>query len=165
MHRKKHFGHHGRSKSGQGYKRSSSANFQKVYFLSSFAQKKHFGHHRRSKSGQGHPRLSSANFPKVYFGAPMHKKCISDIMGGQHRVKVTKGHQVQIFKKQIQYFKQILVLHICRLVPHVVHKEGGRQGGREGEREISLEKSDNGIIRQNTDVEIQVPQGGPINKS
>ena len=51
-------------------------------------------------------------------------------------------------------------------MPHVVHKEGGRQGGREGrrEREISLEKSDNGIIRQNTDVEIQVPQGGPITK-
>ena len=41
-------------------------------------------------------------------------------------------------------------------------REEGREGGREGEREISLEKSDNGIIRQNTDVEIQVPQGGPI---
>ena len=41
-------------------------------------------------------------------------------------------------------------------------REEGREGGGEGEREISLEKSDNGIIRQNTDVEIQVPQGGPI---
>ena len=39
-------------------------------------------------------------------------------------------------------------------------REAGREGERE--REISLEKSDNGIIRQNTDVEIQVPQGGPI---
>ena len=27
---------------------------------------------------------------------------------------------------------------------------------------ISLEKSDNGIIKQNADVEIQVRQGGPI---
>ena len=43
-------------------------------------------------------------------------------------------------------------------------REEGRGGGREGEREISLEKSDNGIIRQNTDVEIQVPQGGPIHR-
>ena len=42
-------------------------------------------------------------------------------------------------------------------------REEGREGGREGtQRQISLEKSDNGIIRQNTDVEIQVPQGGPI---
>ena len=47
-------------------------------------------------------------------------------------------------------------------------REEGREGGREGERErerereISLGKSDNGIIRQKTDVEIQVPQGGPI---
>ena len=30
------------------------------------------------------------------------------------------------------------------------------------EREINLEKRDNDIIRQNTDVEIQVDQGGPI---
>ena len=41
-------------------------------------------------------------------------------------------------------------------------REEGREGGREGEREISLEKSDNGIIRQNTDMEIQVAQVGPI---
>ena len=30
---KKHFEHHGKSKSGQGHQRSSSANFQKVYFF------------------------------------------------------------------------------------------------------------------------------------
>ena len=29
---KKHFGHHGNSKSGQGHQRSSSANFENVYF-------------------------------------------------------------------------------------------------------------------------------------
>ena len=40
--------------------------------------------------------------------------------------------------------------------------EGEREREREGGGEISLEKSHNGIIRQNTDVEIQVPQGGPI---
>ena len=41
-------------------------------------------------------------------------------------------------------------------------EKAGRERGREREREIGLEKSDNGIIRQNTDVEFQVPQGGPI---
>ena len=41
-------------------------------------------------------------------------------------------------------------------------KKQGEGGDRGGEREINLEERDNGIIRQNTDVEIQVPQGGPI---
>ena len=36
---------------------------------------------------------------------------------------------------------------------------------REREREKTLRKTDNGIIRQNTDVEIQVPQWGPILKT
>ena len=80
------------------------------------------------------------------------------------KCKFSKSLFLSCYAKKIGFgHHQILVQHICRLVPHVVHKEGGRQmGGREGEREISLEKSDNGIIRQNTDVEIQVPQGGPI---
>ena len=29
----------------------------------------------------------------------MHRKSILGIMGGQNQVKITKGHQVQIFKK------------------------------------------------------------------
>ena len=36
------------------------------------------------------------------------------------------------------------------------------KGRERRERERTLRKTDNGIIRQNTDVEIQVPQGGPI---
>ena len=83
--------------------RSRSANvikckFSKSVFLSSYKHKKHFKHHGMSKSGQGRPRLSIANFPSVFWSS-YSQKCISDIMGGQHRVKATKGHQVQIFKK------------------------------------------------------------------
>ena len=50
--------------------------------------------------GQGHQRPSSANF-EVYFWALMHKERILGIMGGQNQAKVTKGYQVQIFKKSI----------------------------------------------------------------
>ena len=51
--------------------------------------------------GTGQQRSSSANFQKNYFWAPMHRKSILGISGGQNQVKVTKGHQVQIFKKFI----------------------------------------------------------------
>ena len=40
--------------------------------------------------------------------APMHKKCMSGIMGGQNQEKATKGHQVQICKKCT-----FELLHVC----------------------------------------------------
>ena len=63
-------------------------------------RKKHFKH-VKSKSGQGHLRSSSTNFQKNEFWSSMHRKGISDIMGGQNQVSVTKGHQVQMFKMYI----------------------------------------------------------------
>ena len=75
--------------------------FSKSVFLSSYSQKTYLRHHGRSKSGQSHQRSSRAIFQKVYFWAPRHRRSILGIIGGQNQVKVTKGQQVQIFKKFI----------------------------------------------------------------
>ena len=53
------------------------------------------------KSGQGHQSSSSVTFQKVYFWVPMHMKNILNIVECQNQVKVTKGHEMQIFKKCI----------------------------------------------------------------
>ena len=62
-------------------------------------QKKHFRHQEISKSGQGQQKSLNANFQKVYFLATMHSKGILNILGGQNLINVTKGYQVQVFKK------------------------------------------------------------------
>ena len=84
-------------------------------------------------------------------------------MGCQNQVKVTQGYQVQTFRKCIlellctkNAFQTSWEVNIGSRSPKVIKCKFSKSVF------LSSYLSDNGIIRQNTDVEIQVPQGGPI---
>ena len=76
--------------------------FSKSVFLSSYAQEKHFRHHKRSKCQLlDSPKAIKCKFSISVFLSSYAQKMDLDFIGSKNQVKVTKGRQVQVFKKCI----------------------------------------------------------------
>ena len=85
---------------GQARQRSSSAIFSKSIFLSSYiCTENAFYTSWEVKISLGSSKLIKCKFSKVYFWAPLWRENILDILGGKNQFRITKGYQMEIFKK------------------------------------------------------------------